>query len=286
MRDDFAVFICTHGRAKEQVTYKTLRNSGYTGKVYFVIDDLDEQGDEYKRLYGENVLVFGKEEQYAVTDTFTNQKILQAVVYARNACFDFAKRLGVNWFVNCDDDIECLSYKMPINGKLVTKPVKDADRMFESVITFMETGSIECFSIAEEGVYVGGINSRVEAGCHWSFTHLFVFDACSELRYRSVWVEDNVFSLENLKLGRRMIASMYIAQRLPSHNAAQKQEGGMRDAYRQSNNYVKSFTPVITAPDCVCVCDKKGDIKTRKKLDSIMVKILPPWCRKVAVENA
>ena len=46
MRDDFAVFILSHGRAKEQITLNSLLNAGYTGKWYIIVDDLDEQKDE------------------------------------------------------------------------------------------------------------------------------------------------------------------------------------------------------------------------------------------------
>ena len=35
---DFAVFILTHGRANNVKTYATLRNSGYTGKIYLILD--------------------------------------------------------------------------------------------------------------------------------------------------------------------------------------------------------------------------------------------------------
>ena len=42
MRDDFAVMILTHGRADRVYTLKSLRKGGYTGKVYIVIDNEDE----------------------------------------------------------------------------------------------------------------------------------------------------------------------------------------------------------------------------------------------------
>ena len=47
MRDDFAVFILSHGRADRVITYDVLRKQGYTGKIYIIIDNLDNQRDEY-----------------------------------------------------------------------------------------------------------------------------------------------------------------------------------------------------------------------------------------------
>ena len=46
MRDDFCVFILTHGRPDRVITYKTLLNAGYTGRVYIVIDDEDKTENE------------------------------------------------------------------------------------------------------------------------------------------------------------------------------------------------------------------------------------------------
>ena len=61
MRDDFAVFILTHGRADNMHTYRSLQRAGYTGRVVFVVDNEDNTVDRYKELYGEkNVYVFDK----------------------------------------------------------------------------------------------------------------------------------------------------------------------------------------------------------------------------------
>lgn len=43
MRDDFCVFILTHGRAGNVKTLKMLQKQGYTGKWYCVIDNEDDQ---------------------------------------------------------------------------------------------------------------------------------------------------------------------------------------------------------------------------------------------------
>lgn len=53
MRDDFAVFILTHGRADKVVTLKRVLQAGnYTGKWYMVIDNEDDQADAYIKKYG------------------------------------------------------------------------------------------------------------------------------------------------------------------------------------------------------------------------------------------
>ena len=62
MRSDFCVFILTHGRPDKVYTVESLRKSGYTGKIYIVIDDEDKTAEEYIRIFGDNVLVFSKDE--------------------------------------------------------------------------------------------------------------------------------------------------------------------------------------------------------------------------------
>ena len=105
MREDFACFILTHGRADNVKTEKTLRACGYTGKVFYVIDDEDEQGDQYRARFGaERVFEFCKAEEMRKCDQGNNWDIRGVILYARNACWEIAKRAGVKYFTQLDDD--------------------------------------------------------------------------------------------------------------------------------------------------------------------------------------
>ena len=94
MNEKFAVFILTHGRAKKQDTYRTLRKAGYTGKVYFLIDDEDNQQEEYKKQYGKQVIIFDKKQAASITDAGDNFPKRNSVIYARNANIEIAQNLG------------------------------------------------------------------------------------------------------------------------------------------------------------------------------------------------
>ena len=48
---NIAVFILSHGRPYNVITYKTLRKSGYTGKIYIIVDDEDKTINEYKSIF-------------------------------------------------------------------------------------------------------------------------------------------------------------------------------------------------------------------------------------------
>ena len=51
--DEFAVFILTHGRPDNVVTYQTLGRSGYTGRIVVVIDDEDKTAKQYEDKFPE-----------------------------------------------------------------------------------------------------------------------------------------------------------------------------------------------------------------------------------------
>lgn len=46
---NYAVFILSHGRSKNVITYKTLKKQNYTGKIYIIVDDLDNEINDYKK---------------------------------------------------------------------------------------------------------------------------------------------------------------------------------------------------------------------------------------------
>jgi hypothetical protein len=57
----FCVFIISHGRANNVVTFKTLQKSGFTGPLFIVIDNEDKQAHLYLEKFGrERVVVFDK----------------------------------------------------------------------------------------------------------------------------------------------------------------------------------------------------------------------------------
>lgn len=97
MSREFAVFILTHGRSEKVYTFDTLRKHGYTGKIYIIIDNEDEQRQDYKNNF-KNVIVFDKKQYAEITDTADNLKARNVVVFARNACWDIAKEIGLSHF--------------------------------------------------------------------------------------------------------------------------------------------------------------------------------------------
>ena len=52
VRDDFAIMILSHGRANNVRTINTLKEVNYTGKWYIIIDNEDDQQQDYINNFG------------------------------------------------------------------------------------------------------------------------------------------------------------------------------------------------------------------------------------------
>ena len=129
MRNDFAVFILTHGRADNVATMGALKKGGYTGKWYMIIDDEDETADQYRKNFRpEHVIMFDKQDAYDRADTMDNFNEHRAIIYARNETFRIAKELGLKYFLMLDDDYKEIDFRYVNGNKLSAKPARHLHR--------------------------------------------------------------------------------------------------------------------------------------------------------------
>src|SRR3990167_5098792 len=110
---DFIVFILTHGRPDNVKTFATLKRCGYTGKVFFIVDNEDKTIEQYQKNYGiENVKVFDKKAMADNIDEGNNFDNRKVIIHARNACFQIAKDLGITYFIELDDDYTAFDFSI------------------------------------------------------------------------------------------------------------------------------------------------------------------------------
>ena len=162
---DYCVFILTHGRPDSVITYRTLKNSGYTGKIYIILDNEDNTADKYITNFGkENVVIFDKSvaaKTFDVGDNFTNHR---GVVYARNAVFGIAKELGYKYFVAFDDDYTSFRFRHEKGGSLASIDMKNLDKVFGAFFDFLNTPTkheIYTVAMAQGGDFIGGVSGGV-----------------------------------------------------------------------------------------------------------------------------
>lgn len=247
---NYAVFIMTNGRADNLYTAETLRKCGYTGRIYFVIDTEDEQAEKYIANFGkESVLIFDKKEVEDQMDTGDVEGSMKCVVFARNKCFDFAKELGLDYFIEADDDYYEFAYKAEKEGQLKQAPIYSLDSVFEATFQFLDETNALSVAPAQCGDYIGGLNggtwkNRLRRKC----MNLFFCRTDKRINFIGRINEDvNTYSY----YGQRGELFFTIADWCLNQKPTQSQAGGMTEAYLDSGTYLKSFYSVMWNPSCV-----------------------------------
>ena len=251
MRDDFAVFILSHGRPDRIFTLKSLEKGNYTGKTYIVIDDEDKTAGEYYERYGEDVLMFSKKKYDGFFDIGDNMNDRRVVVYARNAIWDIAEELGLTYFCVLDDDYTDFMYRIEDEKKGVLKAYqcKQLDRLFDEMLLFLEKSGANTICFAQGGDYIGGTNSRVykeklsrKAMNSWFFK--------TDRRFKFVGrINEDVNTYVYLSnKGQLFFTLAYVSVNQP---ITQTNAGGLTDIYVDQGTYLKSFYSVMYAPQAV-----------------------------------
>ena len=162
MRDDFAVFILTHGRPDNVITLETLKKLHYKGKYYLVIDNEDSKAEQYYKNFGEDkVVMFDKLQIAKEFDTVDNCPDRKTVVYARNACFKIAKEKGLKYFLELDDDYNEFMVRYQDGDILRKARLSDIHKLFNLMINFLEKSGALTVALAQGGDYIGGTNSTM-----------------------------------------------------------------------------------------------------------------------------
>lgn len=245
MENNFAVFILSHGRPDNVITYNVLKKCGYTGKIYFVIDNEDKTIDKYIKNFGEeNVIVFDKKEIADRTDEGNNFDNRKVILHARNACFEIAKKLGILYFLQLDDDYKQFKYRF--ENKLGYEAViKNIDVVFDAFLKFYKDTNIKSIAFSQGGDHIGGFSeTKMKRKCMNSFF-------CSTERPFQFVGSINEDVNTYVTSGSRGDLFFTFTSVQLDQKQSQSQSGGMTDVYKASGTYVKSFHSVIMHPSSV-----------------------------------
>lgn len=279
--NDFAAFILTHGRANNVKTVQTLQKCGYTGKWYIVIDNEDEQESEYRRLYGDKVLQFDKLAISKTFDTMDLSEDRRSIVYARNACFDLAKAVGVRYFVELDDDYKSFEFRWIDGEKLKVKQVTDMDKICEYMVDFLKDTKALTVAMAQGGDFIGGKDGgSYKKGLLRKAMNSFFCDAENPFQFLGRINEDVTTYVRLGSLGQRIFTATDVSL---TQNATQGTEGGMSELYIDNGTYLKSFYTVMANPSCVSVAmmgDKHMRLHHKVEWNNAVPKILNEKWRK------
>jgi hypothetical protein len=251
----FAVFILTFGRPEKVLTYKTLRKQGYTGKIYLLCSDDDENLQKYKDKYKDEVIVFSKNDckwDFDIADNFGEEKD-NCVVFARNINFEIAKKMGLDYFLQLDDDYNMFHFKIPTYKNLIAKNVKDLDLLFCYFIEFLEkVDRVKSIAFSQSGDFIGGKDNKI----FYSITNRrkimnsFFNKVARPYKFYGRINEDVNCYIENGKRGDLFLTHPNICL---YQLGTQSNSGGLTEIYLDVGTYIKSFYSVIFNPSAVKV---------------------------------
>lgn len=259
---NYAVFILSHGRPDNVITYRVLRDQGYTGKIFIICDDEDKKLNEYKSKYKDEVIVFSKSDyqnKFDLMDNFTNNKV---IVYARNACYDIARKLELDYFFEYEDDYTYFSYRYAEGESLKAKKIKNIGVIFNLMIDCLEETKINTIAFAQAGEFLGGVKKIKTITYKRKAMNTFVFKVNKDPKDDIIFIgrmNDDV----NTYLTQGAIGKLFfqITKVCLVQVQTQLSEGGNTEIYKSFGTYVKSFYSVIAAPSC-CKIDV---MRTRNK---------------------
>lgn len=266
MRNDFAVMLLTHGRADNVKTIRALDEGGYTGKVFIVIDDEDREAEQYKKRFGDKVRMFCKSDWAKQIDDGDNSGDTRAVVYARAACVDIARKEGISWIVQLDDDYTAFYYKNDNDNRYCSKKIRKLDAVWSAMLDFAERANVACLAMSQEGDHIGGPNSNYNKTVRTkrkAMNSMFMRVDQPVSFVGKVNEDATMATLESLR-GRLILTLMGLSL---SQGVTQQNKGGLTDIYKDQGTYIKSMYSVLYAPACVKV---KNMVVGEKRLHHIV----------------
>lgn len=250
MRNDFCAMILTHGRPANVWTDGTLRRHGYTGPIRYVVDDQDPTRDEYLERFGDEVIVFSKQEAAAQTDRGDNFPGLDVVVFARNICFEIARDQGFRFFVQLDDDYTGFYYRFGADGRYGVWKLSPIDWLFSAMCDYLAATPFASVALSQGGDHIGGGESQKTIRSKRKAMNSFVCDVESPFRFHGRINEDVSTTVVEQRRGVPFLTLM--AAQL-NQATTQSRAGGLTEPYLRQGTYVKSFYSVLYAPSCVTI---------------------------------
>lgn len=241
----FVVFILSHGRPHKRDTYDMLRSCGYTGRIIIVCDNEDTTIDEYRKEYGkENIYIFDKPKCAKSIDSMNNFGKRNAILFARNVCFDIAKELGYDYFQELDDDYYYFGHKRKERGKK-TICYNLVVKWFIECLANMPS-NVKTIAFSQGGDHIGGYNEDVI----YKRKAMNSFFCITNRRINFVGILNEDVNAY-VKGGIRGDLYFTFMPFKLDQDDTQKNTGGISDLYNDVGTYVKSFYSVMIAPSCV-----------------------------------
>lgn len=283
MREDFAIFICTHGRPNKQLTLDALQKCGYTGRLYLVLDDTDSSIQQYIDTFGaDKLLVFDKQHYIDTNDVGSLPPNFKTILYAKNAVEDMAQALKLKSFIIADDDIYSFRLRLPKDEEhLSSFVITDINPVIEAYSDFMLESGFTAVGICGSIHFVAGRkvfdNENIQK---YRVPYNFVFRNSS---YKMEWVssfgEDIITAMEYNKRGHKLLDLPYFQyDTIPPGRAIES--GGMSDLYNSMSQFILCCYDYIYNPSSIKLCVNRNRWNAQILKNHVYPKIVSQSYRK------
>jgi hypothetical protein len=249
----FGVLVLTYGRPHNVYTYETLRRQGYTGPIWLVCSTDDAKLEQYQEKYGKEVIVFSKDTYKGRFDIGDNLQGQGVVVYARNAAWDIAQSLGLDYFLELDDDYNSFRIRYPTKGKLAGIVIQDLDSIFRLFVNYLHTTkTLTSVAFAQGGDFIGGVENGYYnvgyVGKKRKVMNTFFHATARPYTFPGRINEDVNAYIDNGKRGKVFLTHPLVCV---VQMVTQSNPGGLTEAYLNLGTYVKSFYTILFNPSAV-----------------------------------
>lgn len=287
------IFILSHNRVNDCPTLTMLNKLNYNGDYKIVVDDKDNQLNEYKSKYLTNLLIFNKDAYLYKNDIgYGRDKIIkESPFYARMYIDEYAKENNLGNYIVMDDDIKNLKIRYPnyIENKLPTYRINDFNKLLECLFDFMNNENIYALSFAHQGMFIGGINSFNEEKILSKrvASNIFLFNSNRQLNWKTIFYDDFNTCISNGKLGKLIFTIPYICTETELQGGQlikqnKVKDNGMGLAYKNTTQFERSLFSVLIEPSCC----KLKEVKTSNNwwaslnVDNTFPKIISSYYKK------
>lgn len=264
MLDDFALFLISHNKP-DFITFNTIKKFGYNSKKWFIIlDDKDKCINEYIEKYGKNhIKIFSKKEVAKKIDMMDNFDYDSVITYARNACYDIAKEIGVHYFLTLDDDYDSFRFRFP---GMPSAMIRNLDVVIDEYLKFYKNNEkIKILAFCQ-----GADLAAIQTGkvLRKAMNALF---CCTERRvqFNGHLNEDVTTYTRYNQLGEPFMTFPHVQlNQLPTQTG-----GAITGVYKEYGTYVKTFYSVMQCPTFIKVCTfgkgfRMSKFRIHHKIDS------------------
>jgi len=265
MRDDFCILILSYNRPDSVKTVDTLKEHGYTGDWYIVIDHEDDYDSYIKQFGEERVIYLDKDDALPELDRMDNFDRRNCNVYARQQMWDLAGELGYDYFLLLDDDYTTFEFRFGGNYEYGLRDrVEDLDRIIDASIEYLERAELDTLCMAQGGDWIGGAKSHIgndgTVSTKRKAMNSFLCKTDRPFDFRGTINEDVNTYVRAQQLGKILLTYNIVSL---EQERTQQEDGGLTDIYLSQGTYVKSFYTILYSPSSVTLTKMGGEADKR-----------------------